>query len=73
MVPISQEAELAPGPVLTCANYLTHKGILFPYRPVRTESQYPLRYSGALNRLKNIFILYYDLNVNFVCRRFSVQ
>ena len=61
MVPILQEAVLAPGPVLTGANSLTPKGILSPYRPVRTESQFLLCYSGPLNRFKNIFVLYYDL------------
>jgi len=57
-VPISQEAELAPGPLLTGVNYLTPTGILSPYRPVRIEPQYRQRYSGPLNRFKNIFILY---------------
>jgi len=39
-----QEAEWAPRPVWTCAEYLAHAGIESPRRPTRSESLYRLSY-----------------------------
>ena len=43
-VPIVQEAGWVPEPVWTCAENLAPTGILFPDRPVRSQSLYRLSY-----------------------------
>jgi hypothetical protein len=45
-IPIVQEVVLAPGPVWTSAENLTHTWIRSPDRPARSESLCRLRYPG---------------------------
>jgi hypothetical protein len=54
-VPIVQEAEWAPGPIWTGAEYLTPTGIRFPDRPARSQSLYRLSYRAHLGPL--VFLL----------------
>jgi hypothetical protein len=50
-VPVVQEAGWAPGPVWTGAETLAPIGIRSPDRPVRSQSQYRLRYLAHLKEL----------------------
>jgi hypothetical protein len=55
-VPIVQEAGWAPGPVWTGAEKLAPTRIRSPDRPVRSQSQYWLRYPTHKPRMRSIYL-----------------
>ena len=52
-VPIVQEAGWAPGPVCTCAENIAPTGIRYPDRPARSQSLYPVSYTGPTLQQKH--------------------
>jgi len=74
-VPILQEAEWAPEPVLTGGENFAPTGIRFPDRPARSQSLYRLRYPAHCKLKGNIifyaFFWVIPRRLNFICRRFG--
>jgi hypothetical protein len=55
-VPMVQEAGWAPGPVWTCAKYLTPTGIRSPDRPARSSVAIPTELPGLPETCRGILI-----------------